>query len=325
MILKVEFQCTAYAMSMRPYSLGNIWLDGLTTYREQKLLYQKAQNQVQTSVSVHCFSVFLQMVFLVFHLFWYFPQQPVKKIITKESHLWDKQVPVEFTPTGWMNEKFLVPHFENHWSLFFYDRYRTHFTAQVIQTCRNHNIILSLISAGTTLITQPLDVAIKKLFKALIKEFTEEARLRKEGEEDIDKWTVGQHRVVTTEAVGWVWEEWHNSVARCKIVIKSFRDTGISLPVDGSCGHELNIEGFPSGELVIGDWARSEVEAGYGLTDRENAVLSFIDLDESVEYRLQDADEWFYISYSLLGLVQASHLLGNGLNISSPYGMLRCT
>lgn len=26
-------------------------------------------------------------------------------IITKESHLWDKRVHVEFTPTGWMNER----------------------------------------------------------------------------------------------------------------------------------------------------------------------------------------------------------------------------
>jgi hypothetical protein len=29
---------------------------------------------------------------------------------------------------------------------------------------------------------------------------------------------------------------------RCKIIIQTFRDTGISLPVDGSHNHELNIK-----------------------------------------------------------------------------------
>lgn len=75
---------------------------------------------------------------------------------------------------------------------------------------------------------------MNKPFKGLIKEFTEEAYECKEKEEDIEKWSVSQHRVVTTEAVGRAWEEWYKSIDRHKIIIESFRDTGISLPVDGS-------------------------------------------------------------------------------------------
>ena len=132
---------------------------------------------------------------------------------------------------------------------------------------------------------------MNKPFKALIKEFTEELREEKEEAEDIEKWTVSQHRVVTTEAVGRAWEEWNKpgSQSRQKIVIQSFRDTGISLPVDGSCDHELKIKGFAPGELVVGDWARSEEEMGYGITETENTELLPSDIgNNTVEFRLLD-------------------------------------
>lgn len=218
------------------------------------------------------------------------------KIREKESKHWDKRVHVEFTPTGWMNEtlfkkfieKFLVPIFGQQRSLFVYDRYRAHLTPTVIQKCRDNNIVPSLIPAGTTSMTQPLDVAVNKPFKGMIKEFTEEARERTEEEKDIDKWSVSQHRIVTTEAVGRAWEAWNNDSTKRKIVIQSFKDTGISLPVDGSRDHELKIKGFAPGELVIGDWARTEEEAGYGTSEKENSELPVTVNNDDTEYGLQD-------------------------------------
>lgn len=128
-------------------------------------------------------------------------------------------------------QQFLVPIFGKERALFIFDHYRAHLTPSVIQTCRDNNIIPSLIPASTTPMTQPLNTAINKPFKGLVKKFTEKLREEKEDIEEIDKWSVGQHRVVTTEAVGRAWEEWHQSNSRRKIVIQSFRDTGISLPV----------------------------------------------------------------------------------------------
>lgn len=95
------------------------------------------------------------------------------KIRAKEEHLWDEQVHIEFTPTGWMNEllfikiikQFLVPIFGHQRSLFLLDWYRTYLTTPVIHTCPDNNIIPSLIPAGTTGLTEPLDVAINKTFK----------------------------------------------------------------------------------------------------------------------------------------------------------------
>ena len=221
------------------------------------------------------------------------------RIRERESHQWDKRVDVEFSPTGWMNEtlftkfilKYLVPLFGKQRALFIFDRFRAHLTPQVLQTCQDHSITPSLNPAGTTPLTQPLDVAMNKPFKGLIKEFTEELREKKETDEDMEKWSVSQHRVVTTETVGKAWEEWHKpgSQSRQKIVIQSFLDTGISLPVDGSCDHELNIKDFALGELVVGDWVHSEEEMGYEVTETENSELLPTDTgNNTVEFRLLD-------------------------------------
>jgi len=162
---------------------------------------------------------------------------------------------VEISIAGCVEEMVRVPIFGKQRALCIFDEFRAHLTPQVIQTCRDHCITHSFISAGTTPLTQPPYVAMNKLFKALIKEFTEKLRENKEAAEDIEKWTVSQQRVVTTEAVGRAWEEWNRPESQSwqKIVLQSFNDTGISLPVDGSCDHELNIKGFARGELVVGD------------------------------------------------------------------------
>jgi len=185
--------------------------------------------------------------------------------------------------------QFLVAIFGKERALFVFDHYRAHLTPPVIQTCRDNNVIPSLIPAGTTPMTQPLDTAINKPFKGLVKEFTEELSERKEclEGENAGKGSVGQHRVVTTEVVGRAWEEWHLSNSRRKIVIQSCRDTGISLPVDGSCDRKLKIKVFTPEELIIGDWAQSEEEMGHATTEVENTEHPLAE-DPLAESRLQD-------------------------------------
>lgn len=73
-----------------------------------------------------------------------------------------------------------------------------------------------------------------------------------------------------------------------RLLFKLFRDTGITLSVDGSGNHKLKIKGFQLGELVVGDWARSEQEAGYGTSEKENSELPAPSSTDHVEFQLQD-------------------------------------
>jgi len=41
-------------------------------------------------------------------------------------------------------------------------------------------------------------------------------------------------------------------VEKCQVIQKSFRDLGVTLPVDGSKDHEIRIKGF--NQVAIGDW-----------------------------------------------------------------------
>lgn len=184
--------------------------------------------------------------------------------------------------------QFLIPIFGNYQSLFVYDCCGAHFTPAVIQTCYDNNIIPSLLSAGTTPLTYPSDIVMNKPLKSIIKEFMRQDRERKEKKEDIEKWSICQHHVVTTEGVGRVQVEWYKSVDRCKIVIKLFQDTRISLPGDRSCHHEYNITEFDANEMTIIDWAWSEDEAGDGILVSENAIFEPVLEVKNGDYRLQD-------------------------------------
>jgi hypothetical protein len=57
-------------------------------------------------------------------------------------------------------------------------------------------------------------------------------------------------------------EEWNRSKIRRKVIIQTFRDTSVSLPVDGSCDHESKIKGLVPGKLVISGWAHIEEDMG---------------------------------------------------------------
>lgn len=219
------------------------------------------------------------------------------KIRKKKAHWWDKRVHIEFTPTGWINEtvfikfikQFLVPIFGHQRALFVYDRYRAHLTAPVIQTCWENTIIPSLILAGTTGLTQPLDIAVNEPFKGLLREFPEEARDQVKKAGNFEKRSMDQHRIVTTEAVARAWESWHSDLDKQRTGIQAFRNTGITRPVDGSCGHELKIKGFVPGELTIGDWIRTEEEVdGYGTSEKENSELPLSGASDCIEFQLQD-------------------------------------
>ncbi|RPB07380.1 hypothetical protein P167DRAFT_579326 [Morchella conica CCBAS932] len=150
----------------------------------------------------------------------------------------------------------------------------------VMNFFRQNHILPSLIAAGCTSLVQPLDISINKPIKHRIRELTDEAIIEVEEREGsaFEKWTVGQRRIVTTWTVGDAWYQF--SVESMHIIINSFRNVGLSLPVDGSEEWALRIKGFE--EIEIGDWRRQlEVpDQGGQFTD----ITEQNDYSEEIEF-----------------------------------------
>lgn len=183
-------------------------------------------------------------------------------IFHEEGTVYEKEAPdnhssvlVEFNTTAYMNdhlfpkyiELHLLPVLENQPSLFAIDPYSSYKTPAVLKTLRHHKIMPSLIPAGCTSLVQPLDVSINKLLNACIRDLTDEAILDCERVEEFEKGSVGQRWVLTTWCVGDAWYLF--CIEKQDIIKRVFRKVGLSLPIDGSADHELDIKGF--GEIDI--------------------------------------------------------------------------
>lgn len=182
------------------------------------------------------------------------------KPFQEEQKRYHPGVIVEFNETAYMNdalflkyiELYLIPVLGGRPSLFALDMCTSHKTPAVLDTLRKQKIIPSLIPAGCTSLVQPLDVSINKPLKEHIRSFTEEAIQDCESAEEFERWTVGDRRVLTTCAVGDAWYQF--AVEKQEIIKRVFRKVGLSLPIDGSADHELDVKGFE--KLEIGDWRR---------------------------------------------------------------------
>lgn len=209
-------------------------------------------------------------------------------ILQKEGHLYDKRVTVEFNKTAYNNEKVfltqikneIIPAFEGRPSLFTLDAAGFHKTETVINTLKEHNIMPSMIPGGCTGLIQPLDISINFPLKEMFREEVEEYIEQEEEKRKIN-WTVGDRRVMTTICVGQAWEKF--SVEKRSIVQKSFRNVGLTLPVDGSSDQELNIKGFTPQELDIGDWSTDfdtivlEEHRVLGENDDDCSAIDFVE------------------------------------------------
>lgn len=150
------------------------------------------------------------------------------------------------------SELYLLPALNFRPSLFAIDLCSSHKTPAVLNIFRQHKVMPTLIPAGCTSLVQPLDVSINKPLKARIRDLTDEAILECERVEDFEKWSVGQRRILTTWCVG---DAWYQFCIEKQDIIKSvFRKVGLSLSIDGSEDHELDIKGFS--EIEIGDCRR---------------------------------------------------------------------
>lgn len=185
--------------------------------------------------------------------------------LRKEKEKYHPGVIVEFNEKAYMNENlflkyikcYLIPALQQHSgpSLFAFDLCPSHKTPTVLNNLRNHQVMPSLIPAGCTSLVQPLDVSINKPLKERIRDLTDEAIYESENGDigRFEKWTIGDRRVLTTCCVGDAWYEF--CIEKQDLVKRIFRKVGLSLPIDGSADHELDIKGFQ--QINIGDWKQT--------------------------------------------------------------------
>lgn len=201
----------------------------------------------------------------------------------REREHYHPGVSVEFNEKAYMNDKLFLRYIDEHLipvlggrpTLFALDLIGSHKTPAVLDKLRSHNITPSLIPGGCTSLIQPLDVSINKPFKEILREFTDTAIFESESVEAFDKWTVSDRRILTTSCVGDTFYKFH--LDKGDLIRKVFRKVGLSLPVDGSCDHELDIKGFSG--LEIGDW-----HADYGVIDEAADISIDNDDDNSIEF-----------------------------------------
>jgi hypothetical protein len=180
------------------------------------------------------------------------------KRLSTEKQQYHPGIVVEFHKTAYMNdvfvlqyiEKYLIPALNGQHSLFVTDLFAAHKTAPVLEKLSTHDIIPTMIPAGCTSLVQPLDVSINKPLKEYIRSLTSVGIWDFEDIESFERWTVGERQIHTTWCVGDVWYQF--CVEKQDIVKKVFRKVGLSLPIDGSADHELDIKGLQ--EIEVGDW-----------------------------------------------------------------------
>lgn len=113
-----------------------------------------------------------------------------------------------------------------------------------------HNTKLVTLPARSTSFSQPVDrnfgVRIKKLVKKRFRELLEEQHAKFEAGKLVKKLTVSDLRLRIST---WVSDAWSEVIQDTEFMANTFKNTGLSLPIDGSQDDKIQIPGV--GKIVV--------------------------------------------------------------------------
>ena len=176
------------------------------------------------------------------------------RISPDEKKVWDSSVTVFFKKNAWCDEEVMIKWIKAEWNNFFLnpltpgsdgkilvaDIHRAQQTDDVKRLLAWCKTNLVNVPGGCTSLVQPIDVSFNEPFKSYIRTMSE-----KHMDENLDSYTSGkittsERRILMTKWVGEAWAKTNGDMVR-----KSFKKCGLSLALDGSEKHLLNIEMLP--------------------------------------------------------------------------------
>ena len=178
-----------------------------------------------------------------------------KRLAKKEKDGWDPRVRVMFQVNAWSDGAVRKEWIESEWGNVFTnspssstgkilvaDMHRAQQTDEVIELLRQHKTIMVSIPAGCTSHIQPLGVCINKPFKDTVR-----AEHERHQQENLNLYT--ENKMSTSERhiliTKWVVNAWQKVCSNKDMVIRPFKNCGISVNLDGSEDKNVNIEGLP--------------------------------------------------------------------------------
>ena len=175
------------------------------------------------------------------------------RIAAAETRQYDGRVVVRFQENAWCDEEMMKFWIRSMWrrpfgedasrsKLLVADVHRAQTTDAVQEMLlRECHTAVALVPPGTTSLVQPLDVSVNSEFKSIVERHQnqhmhENVSLYVEG-----KITASQRRVLITK---WVGQAWAEVCTNKDMVCRAFAKCGISVPIDGSKDHLINIRGL---------------------------------------------------------------------------------
>lgn len=228
-------------------------------------------------------------------------------VVAEQLH-YHPRVRVEFNSKAYSNEDITLKWIHNDlkWASYFnptdnlprlvaLDVFAGQKTPKVLKAFKSLNMTTFFIPEGCISLVQPLDISINKILKNGISQLIDEEMDRNPTKWDDKAFNVSDRRVLITHCVGEAWEWLHRE--RKDMIVKAFRQVGLTLPIDGSQDSEIKIKDLP--DIGVGDWHEGGIDCNLNRMGKTSDGSDInLDADEANIYMPDVTRELEHLAHS---------------------------